>query len=369
MWGAVESPRVSAQPSILPLAATRRPAASRDSRWRPIKRAKLSLNLDQRRRPQQRSIDDAVFSIIRVVSIRWKTFSVSGTSTRLKFPRTLLPCTSLHSPWSISTSMAVWPSVVVEKTRLCIVGMVVLACDQFRHSTAESPDAERERGDVEKEDVRNVASEDTGLDGRADCNGLVGVDALAGLAAEDFLDGVDDDKDDFVNLVRLETGIRQRLLARLDERLDMALELRLHHLEVDVRRARRVGADEGQVDFSLRGAGQLNLALLGGGGGGGGVREASFLNSQRMWLTRITSKSSPPRWASPLVDLTSNTRISRMEISNVPPPRSYTVTTDESVRSRPYANAAAVGSGMTRKMTRPATAPASFIACLCASLK
>ena len=38
------------------------------------------------------------------------------------------------------------------------------------------------------------------------------------------------------------------------------------------------------------------------------------------------SKSSPPRKVSPLVDLTSNTPspISRIEISNVPPPRSYT---------------------------------------------
>lgn len=52
----------------------------------------------------------------------------------------------------------------------------------------------------------------------------------------------------------------------------------------------------------------------------------SFLNSLARKETRWLSKSSPPRKVSPLVDLTSNTPfwISRMEISNVPPPRSYT---------------------------------------------
>lgn len=52
----------------------------------------------------------------------------------------------------------------------------------------------------------------------------------------------------------------------------------------------------------------------------------SLLNSFTMCLRRCWSKSSPPRKVSPLVDFTSNTPfwISRTEISNVPPPRSYT---------------------------------------------
>lgn len=52
----------------------------------------------------------------------------------------------------------------------------------------------------------------------------------------------------------------------------------------------------------------------------------SFLNSPARKLTSVLSKSSPPRNVSPLVDFTSNTPfwISRMEISKVPPPRSYT---------------------------------------------
>lgn len=52
----------------------------------------------------------------------------------------------------------------------------------------------------------------------------------------------------------------------------------------------------------------------------------SLLNSLTMCLRRCWSKSSPPRKVSPLVDFTSKTPfwISRIEISNVPPPRSYT---------------------------------------------
>ena len=50
----------------------------------------------------------------------------------------------------------------------------------------------------------------------------------------------------------------------------------------------------------------------------------SFLNSDARYPTIASSKSSPPRKVSPLVDLTSNTPspISKIEISNVPPPKS-----------------------------------------------
>ena len=52
----------------------------------------------------------------------------------------------------------------------------------------------------------------------------------------------------------------------------------------------------------------------------------SFLKvSTSQFMTR-SSQSSPPSWVLPLVDLTSNTPspISRIETSNVPPPRSNT---------------------------------------------
>ena len=49
------------------------------------------------------------------------------------------------------------------------------------------------------------------------------------------------------------------------------------------------------------------------------------------------SKSSPPRWVSPFVALTSKTPspISRMEMSKVPPPRSYTAIFSSFFLSRP----------------------------------
>ena len=50
----------------------------------------------------------------------------------------------------------------------------------------------------------------------------------------------------------------------------------------------------------------------------------SFLNSSLSHSITRWSKSSPPRWVSPFVDRTSKTPSdsSRIEISNVPPPRS-----------------------------------------------
>ena len=52
----------------------------------------------------------------------------------------------------------------------------------------------------------------------------------------------------------------------------------------------------------------------------------SFLNSLAKYSTIVSSKSSPPRNVSPFVDLTSNTPspISSIEMSKVPPPKSYT---------------------------------------------
>jgi len=68
---------------------------------------------------------------------------------------------------------------------------------------------------------------------------------------------------------------------------------------------------------------------------------------------------------SPFVDLTSKTflSISRIEISNVPPPRSYTAIVFSTFSFlRPYASAAAVGSLMIRSTLRPAIRPASLVA-------
>ena len=98
-----------------------------------------------------------------------------------------------------------------------------------------------------------------------------------------------------------------------------------------------------------------------------------ILNSLMRYSTNRLSKSSPPRWVLPAVALTSNipSSIDSKETSKVPPPKSNMSTFYSPVfpLSSPYAMAAAVGSLMIRFTSRPAIVPASFVACLCESLK
>ena len=90
------------------------------------------------------------------------------------------------------------------------------------------------------------------------------------------------------------------------------------------------------------------------------------------WSMTRWSQSSPPRWLSPEVDLTSMTPSpsSSRETSKVPPPRSKTRTVCSlEPLSRPYARAAAVGSLTMRRTLKPAISPASLVAWRWASLK
>jgi len=60
--------------------------------------------------------------------------------------------------------------------------------DELGHHTAESLDTEAQRSDVEQQHVLHLAGEHTALDGGADGDHLVGVDALAGYLAEELFD-------------------------------------------------------------------------------------------------------------------------------------------------------------------------------------
>jgi len=86
-------------------------------------------------------------------------------------------------------------------------------------------------------------------------------------------------------------------------------------------------------------------------------------SSSHNMMTR--SKSSPPRCVLPLVARTSKipSLTLKIEMSNVPPPRSYTAITPSDKRWRPYASAAAVGSFTMRTTSSPAMRPASRVAC------
>ena len=101
--------------------------------------------------------------------------------------------------------------------------------DEPGHDAAERLDAERERRDVEEQHVLDVAREDARLDGRADGDDLVGVDALVRLlAAEHLLDGLDvrghaglaADEDDLVDVGGLEAGVLERRRDRLGRLVD-----------------------------------------------------------------------------------------------------------------------------------------------------
>ena len=98
----------------------------------------------------------------------------------------------------------------------------------------------------------------------------------------------------------------------------------------------------------------------------------SLANESAMNVRSASSKSSPPSLVSPFVARTSNTPSpsSRIDTSNVPPPKSYTrILCEASSLSRPYASDAAVGSLIILFTSRPAILPASFVACFCASEK
>ena len=151
-----------------------------------------------------------------------------------------------------------------------------VALDQLRHHAALGLDAEGERGDVEQEDVLDVAGQHARLDGGADGHDLVRVDAAVRLLARELLDLLLDrghaghaahehdvvDRGDALVL-----GVVHGLLDRADDALDQRgaelVELGAREAQVEVLRAGGVGGDERQVDLRLLGGGQLDLGLLG----------------------------------------------------------------------------------------------------------
>ena len=124
-----------------------------------------------------------------------------------------------------------------------------VALDELRHHAALRLDAERERRDVEQEDVLDLALQHAGLERGADGDDLVRVDALVRVLADDLLDlllhrrhaGHAADEDDVVDLRRVELGVLERLLRRADGALEQVggdlLELRPGELQVEVLRA------------------------------------------------------------------------------------------------------------------------------------
>ena len=151
-----------------------------------------------------------------------------------------------------------------------------VAIDDPGKDTAQRLDAERQRGDVEKKDVLDLAGEHRCLNGSADRDDLVRVHALVRILAEEVLDRLDHlgharhaaDQDDLVDIAGAETGVLQRLLAGIDGAIDQIadqhLQLGAADLERQMLRPGGVRGDEGQVDLGLRGRGELDLGFLSG---------------------------------------------------------------------------------------------------------
>src|SRR4029079_18992993 len=151
-----------------------------------------------------------------------------------------------------------------------------VAFDKLGGDATERLDAERERRDVEEQNVLDLTLEDAGLDGRADGDDLIRVHALVRLLAEQLLDRLHDlrharhaaDQDDLVDLVRGDVRVLEAAVHRVDRLLpqgdDELLELAARERDDEVLRTGLIRRDERQVDLGLHGARELDLGLLGG---------------------------------------------------------------------------------------------------------
>ena len=84
-----------------------------------------------------------------------------------------------------------WLSVVGRREDLGALGRNGgVAFDQLGHDATLGFDTQRERRDVEQQHVLDFALEHTGLNRGADGDDFVGVDALVGIIAGEFLDQV-----------------------------------------------------------------------------------------------------------------------------------------------------------------------------------
>ena len=149
--------------------------------------------------------------------------------------------------------------------------------DHDIHHIPQRLDAQRQRRDVHQYHVLHVLGQDRRLDGRAEGDDLIGVDALAGFLAGQPLDqflhrrdaGRAADEHHFVNIVALNLGFPNRRVYRFlrlrDEVADQLLELRPRQRHLQMLGPLAVhGSDEGQTDGGLHRRGKLHLRLLGG---------------------------------------------------------------------------------------------------------
>ncbi len=151
-----------------------------------------------------------------------------------------------------------------------------VAVNDLGHDAAHGFHAQRKRGDIQQQQALNLAAENAGLNRGADCDALVGVDALERLLADKVLDrilhGGDPrgaaDHQHLADLGDLKPGILQGLAHRahrlFDEVGGQLVEFRPRKGQVKVFRAARVRGDKRQVDGRGGHAGKLDFRFFGG---------------------------------------------------------------------------------------------------------
>ena len=113
--------------------------------------------------------------------------------------------------------------------------MTVLRLIRRVNHTTERLDTERQRRYVKKKHLAVFTSEHAALDRRTDCDGFIRIDALGRLAAKDLSHGLNHlrdsghatNKDNFLDVGRLQVRVFESQLARLDGLLDQFIHERL----------------------------------------------------------------------------------------------------------------------------------------------
>mmetsp|Transcript_2961 Transcript_2961/g.8290 ORF Transcript_2961/g.8290 Transcript_2961/m.8290 type:complete len:414 (-) Transcript_2961:748-1989(-) len=296
-------------------------------------------------------------SMSKVTSILGTPRGAGGMPTRSNWPRSLFMAAMSRSPWSTLMPTWVWLSAAVENSWLFLVGMVVLR-GMRRVKMPPRVSMPSERGVTSRRStsltlplstppwmaapMATTSSGFTPLDGSRLKSSLTtsttrGIRVMPPTRRTSLMSLVLRP----ASLSALRQGslvLSMRLSTSFSSWTRVILMLRCLGPEASAVRKGRLTSVVGADDSS-------HLAFSAASRRRWITRRSldtsmpdDFLNSAMRWARMLWSKSSPPKWVSPLVDLTSNTPafISRMDTSKVPPPRSYTAMVLPSSRlSRP----------------------------------
>lgn len=114
--------------------------------------------------------------------------------------------------------------------------------DESSENSSEGLNTERQRGDVQEEDVLDLSSEDCSLDGSTNGDCLIRIDSLIGLLSEELLylsldsghSSHTSDEEDLIELILGHVGILHAELKRLDCSLDELSSQRLELGSIDL---------------------------------------------------------------------------------------------------------------------------------------